>query len=407
MRSRSTRFYSLVLPAVAVASACSDDSPGDDAGPQDATADRNLDGATEPVYVVATRIRTPDARTVYVNLYPDLSAREIDTSAALELPGLSRIGVFDGRVFAFDGETGNVIRYAALDDLTLREEGRFSMAGLGVVRFRTTFAFLSTTRAYYLDIPGQQMVVFNPSALEIVGTFPVPEVRRDGFDASGGRLRRIGDEVFAPVSFSNLGTGDFVRSVSTIVIAANEDRVLRTLEDDRCVVVGGSFVDDNQFYALGDAGAGLYDAFGPEPQPPCLLRASIGASEFEASFMLTLAEVTGRPRVSDAVGRGDGTFLTRVFDSDVDLSMVDPTGYYSLEVWRYAVIDVVNETASFAQDLPLSGISFDPFVVDGAYYGQLVDETSASTTLYRIEAAGTTTESLRTAGELQVVARVR
>ncbi|MEM9188113.1 MAG: DUF4374 domain-containing protein [Myxococcota bacterium] len=393
--------------------ACGDDdsAPPDgsvDAAGSDAPTDADSDVGGDSAFLVATRIRTPDGRTVFLNVVQDLSAQTIDTSTAFELPGVSRVRVYDGKVFAFDGETGNVIRFSVGDDLTLSEEARFSMSGLGIVRFRSQIIFVSSTRAYYLDIPTTQAVAFNPSTMELVSDFPAPDLRRDGFDATGGELQQVGDEIFAPVSFANTATGDIVPSVVTVVFAANEDQVLRTIDDSRCGVVGGTFTDGDFYYAVGDWGAGVYDAYAPTPlPPPCVVRASAGATAFEPDFSLDLEAATGRRLISDGVGLGDGTFLVRVFDAEIDLSMVDPFAYFGLEAWRYAVVNIREATAEVAEGLPLSGISFAPLIVDGAYYGQVVDEETSTTTLHRINADGTTVESLSGNGELQLVARVR
>jgi len=382
------------------------------AGCGDDTDDGDDDGVLEgDAFLVATRVRTPTERTVLLNVVDDLQVGELDQGQALELPGTSRAAVFEGRVYGFDGEGGDVIRYEVRADRSLRETGRFTMSGVGVVSFRTTFAFLTSTRAYYVDVPGEQVVVFDPSAMEIVSTFPAPEVAREGFDTVAGRVIPVSaDEVVMPLSWTNQGTGAVEPVQALLVLSASSDEVLRVVEDDRCALTGGAFLDDDGFvYAVGDSGSGVFDLFGTTPlPPPCLLRYPPGGTGFAGDYLVDLREATGAPQFADLVGAGDGTFLTRAFDSDIDPDTLDdPRAYFRLEIWRFALGDVSGAAETTVVDgLPLSGISFGPFIVDGDYLVPVVDEEEGEATLYRL--AGTAPFELLTAtGEVQVVARIQ
>ncbi|MEM9066920.1 MAG: hypothetical protein AAGE52_00400 [Myxococcota bacterium] len=381
---------------------------GDDSAPVgDAGTDVALDAApaTNPAFLVVNRVRTPDSRAIFLNVLPDLEPRTIEPGNGLEVGGSSRATVYDGKVYAFESETGEVARYRVTEGLELVEDGRFSMTGLGITRFRTQFIFLSPTRAYYVDIAGRQVVVFNPTAMEIVSTFPAVEFERGDFNISVARPVQVGDRVMIAVAWDNASDGEFVPSVAVVVLSATEDRVERIIEDDRCALAGGGFADGDRFYAIGDSGAGGFDIFGVAPiADPCVVRTD---GETFDDFVVDLRTVTGAPHFSDAIGAGDGTFVTRIYDSDIDPdTLTDPFGFFNLEVWRYAIVEIETGTTSRIEDLPLSGISFDPIVIEGDYYVQLVDEDEGRSTLYRLSTGGAT-ETVEAIGDIQGAARIR
>lgn len=382
---------------------------GTDAGSPDAGSDA---GADDPAYMVVQRVRTPDSRTVLLTLLSDLGARTLDGSGALEVAGLSRATAFDGKVFVFDGETGRVTRYGVTDELGFVEEDTVSFEALGIVRFRTAFHFESPERAFYLDLPSLQMVVWNPTEMSIVDTFDVPEADRDGLNRVGGELLAQGGELISPISWDDLTRREFVPSVAALVFSLDTGAFLRVIEDPRCVVTGGAFVDGERVYLLGDSSAGTIDIFGedfgltePVP-PPCVVRTDASGA-IDPDFAVDLRALTGAAHVTDAVGLGGRRFLTRVFDESIDPeTLTDPFLYFTLELWRFAVVDLDADTAEIVDELPISGISFDPSVVDGEALLPVVDEGAGTTTLFRLTGDGPV-ESVTAAGDIQRVVRVR
>lgn len=372
---------------------------------------RGIDLSEQPAFLVVQRILTPDGRNVLLTAVPDLQAQMIDPTNAVILAGQSRALVYGGKVYGFAGEEAAVIRYGVDESFRFVEEDRFSMANLGISSFRSTILFISPNRAYYLDILEQRVIVFDPSAMAISGTFDVPEFVRPGLFTTTSPVMRIGDEVLVPLSFANGNNGQLEPSVVVVVLSAEEDRVLRVLSDDRCALSAGvvDLGDGQTYYAVGDSADGSFDIFGVQPlPPPCVLRTQVGSDRFDPSFVVDLRALTGRPHISAAIGRGDGTFLTRVYDADIDpATLTDPVGFFDLELWRFALVNPAQATVSVFDQLPLSGLSFPHSVVDGAYYGPVVDEDSGRTTLFRLNDDGSVTESISLTGDIQRVARIR
>ena len=402
------RFLVLAL-ALCVACGDSDDdngTPTPDAGPAGDAGSVNQGG---PAYLVVQRIFSGSERLVILTALPNLDQQTVDPGGGLELSGFSRAFVFNGRVYTFDGESGEVTRYAVSPEREFVREASFSMAGVGVVRFRSLITFINPDRAYYLDIPGEQVVVFSPSEMSITATFDVPEVNREGFDTGGGTLVQVGDEILAPVNWTDVDQGQIVPSVAALVLSATEDRLLRVVEDPRCVISGGAFVDGGQYYLLGHSQSGFLDVFAPiDLPPPCLVRGSEGQDELDQDFVLNLREAAGAPHMAAVVGRGDGTAVLRMFDPSVDQSILnDPQTYFGLELWIYGLLNISTGEVRVVDALPRSGITFDPAVIDGSYYVQQLDEENARTTLYRLNDDAQVFESITLSGDILNLERIR
>jgi hypothetical protein len=399
----------LILPLTLALAGCDEaEEPQSDAGADAAVADDAGPPPTNPAYMVASRLRTPSGRTFYVSVEPDLEARTVDLSRAFELNGFSRAYAYDGAVFTMDSEALEITRHRVTGDLDLVPQGSFSLAGRGIRAFRPLFVFLSSTRAYYVDFDGLQVVVWNPEEMVIEGTFPLENVDREGFTTEATDVRVVGDRVFVTLAWTNFTLLDLVPKVGVLVLDAANDAQEGIFEDDRCAAAGGAFVGaDGDLYVLGDNDDGRYAAFGSrELPPPCLLRVRAGADGFDPDYYLDLRELTGAPELGHIAGLEDGTAVTRVIDADIDFASIeDPTDLAFEEIWDWMVLDIEAPSAS-SLGLPLSALPFPPFEVDGTLVVQREDGEDGTSTLYRVE-GDTAVESLTVDGEFLQLARIR
>jgi len=394
-----------LLPAlliVAVSSiACGDD--GSSSG--DPFADRS---PTAPAYMVASRVLTPNGRSFFVSVEPDLERREVDLSRSLELNGFSRAYAFDGSVFTMDSESLEVTRHEVPGNLVLEPRATLSMAGLGIRNFRPLFAFLDEDLAYYVDLDGFQVVVFDPSEMVLEGTFPIAEAEREGFDEEATDIERVGDRVFVTLAWTNFDELDLIPRVAVIVLDAAEGRFVDILEDDRCAAAGGAYVGgDGALYVIGDNDDGRYAVFGDRPlPPPCLLRVQDGATEFDPDFYVDLREVTGSPEVGHIAGLPDGTAITRGLGREIDIDAVEDIADLAFaEIWEWLVLDVDARQAT-PLDVPLSALPFPPFEVGGELYFQREDGDEGISTLYQV-VDDRADESLTVTGEFLQLGRIR
>lgn len=398
--------------------ACNGGEGGNDGGARvDATAEADAGSAFGDVaYFVFSRVRSPDSRTMYASILPSLEHGRLDLGGALELSGLSRARVFEESLYAFDGETGTVTRYAigtngALTPDTLADgetPAELSFAGLGVTRFSSLIVFVDAERAFYVDMIFEDVVVeWNPTEMTITRSFEAG-LTRPGYDASSGRISRIDDYLVVPVSWTNQLNADYVPRVAVGILDLNDPTALTVIEDDRCVVTSDTFVYDGAVYAVGDGLYGLADLFanGEEVPPPCLVRWRPGAETFDPDFYVDLRELTGEPHVAGAVSRGDGTFVTQVYTSDTDPSTLGPSELLDDPSWQRAVVDLRATDVEVVEALEPAGISAPGWVVDDHYLLPRHDARRNRSSLYRLE--GTDAPELLTVeGELFVVERVR
>ncbi|MEM1414210.1 MAG: hypothetical protein AAGH15_04895 [Myxococcota bacterium] len=365
-------------------------------------------GADDPTYLAVQRVRTPDSRSVLLSLLPNLDARTLDRSRALEVSGFSRATAFGGKVFVFDGESGVVTRYAVSSGRDFVEEARLSFASFGIVAFSTSFAFASPTRAFYFDLTTAQLLVWDPAAMAIVGAVPVPEAQRDDLTATSGGLVQVAGEILAPVSWRNTAARELVPAVVALVFSAEDGRLLRVDESEACAISAGVVpAGDDTYYLVGDAESGIFDLFGDEPlPPPCAVPGRVGVG-LDESATIDLRALTGAPYVSGALGAGVGRFVTQAYDADIDPeSLTNPFTFGAMELWRFAVVDLGAGRIDIADALPLSRIAFATSAVDGEPLVSVVRADSSETTVYRLTEGGPV-ESVTGTGDVQRIVRVR
>lgn len=382
----------------------SESSPPDDDTPPGPLADSAI--------MVVTRGVTPDGRFILVNVVSDLEEQDLVLEEALPANGLSRARAFDGKLFVFDGERGEIARFEVESDGTFVEEDRLSMTRLGVTRFISSTVFISSTRAQYIDTTLDQVILFNPETMTITGNYLVPELNR------GEELRsriqapeRIGDELFSNVRWFSGETLRFDPQVTVLVFSATDDRLLRVVEDARCAVAGAGFVDQGEFYVVGEYEEGTFDVFGiPEDAPPpCVLRVGPGYTSFDPGFALDLRATVGAPQFAGGLRVRDGVFAVQSYQSDIDpTSFPTPQEYNAANVWRWTLVNYEQQTATVLEDLPLGETTpFGPYRIDEQLYVPVFDATDGSSVLYRVNEDGSVVPSLRSRGQIIGLERIR
>lgn len=386
------------------------------AGCGDSSGTDGSGGVGTGEFLVANRVRTPDSRTTFASILPELDVGQVDLGGAREFSGVSRARAYGGKVFVFDGESGVVTRFVVEGDELIEDvladgsRARFSMMREGVTSFTSQIIFLSDERAYYVDtLAFDQVVVWNPTTMAVTSTFPAPQLAREGFSSTtGGTLVALDDVVAMPISWADFVDTTFAPVAAMIVFSATEDRVIGLIEDDRCVISRSAFVDDESIFLMADTGGGVADLF-VEPgslPPPCLLRWSPGDTAFDPDFYRDLRAIADVPFVSGAVARGDGTFVTQLYTSTIDPSTLDPQELIDLSLWQWGIIDWRNDTSTLIEEIPLGGVSREGWVIDDRYLIPQFDDEGAFSVLFDVDESGAT-ELLSIAGEFQSVERIR
>jgi hypothetical protein len=175
--------HALGVGLLALGTACSDDAT---VVSLDATNDR-----AETAVVVAILTRAPDdSFQTYLLASGGAPQGKLDLSTALELPD-ALVAQNDEAIFIGDNERLVFQRYEVNADYSFTLAGEFSLQGYGVDYINNQPLFFSPTTAYYVDAPRGQIIVFNPTSMEITGDIQVPQLLRDDYLVwLGGFARR-------------------------------------------------------------------------------------------------------------------------------------------------------------------------------------------------------------------------
>jgi len=365
-------------------------------------------------YFAQVETQTPDGdRLVFMSILSSLDA-EIDLGSAIELGGASRIRTFNGKLFAFSGETFEVTRYGLDENNDPVEEDKFSLAGLGTTNVSSSIAFVSESRAYYADILTRQFVIWNPTAMEIVNTIPFP----DEIPQSPQADRPIVDQngrVFLALAGLDFTTFQVAPGATVAIVDPVAETV--TVVTDETAPAGnvGTIDDAGDYYFTANSYFGIGHNFNIELQPsPVILRINNGESEFDPTFRLDGADtnVDEFPDILHYTIFGNRYVVGAHDDSNGNLAD-NPGGLFAALAgpWQLWIGNVNNLDGIRVQENEGELFLFAPFVVDGEFYTSptFIDERSADdpAPLYRITDNGTLELVNQTVGFIRRVGRIR
>lgn len=393
----------LALAAPALV-ACGDDGaapPAPDAG----------DG---PAYLVGTRVWDDSSTTSYFHVVPSIEAdATIDPARALEVPGAAKLFAI-GEVGWFaigGGEAPTITRYTLEGDALVEGE-TISLQAHGVDSLWDTVYVVSETKAYYPDRDGQQLIVWNPTAMEITGTIDLAETGRDGYLALYGYAAiRRGDHLLFPVGWFDWSENDRVLGeTGLVVIDTTTDTLARFDVDARCGGVTQTIVTDGgDAYFVSSALAAAAFRLERAPTEPCALRVGAADDAFDPDYLVHLDALTGGALGGEPIAGGGDRIFLRVFDES--LATVSPdnatwelTGQLA---WHWYAWDVGAGEAARVEALAPSTADVLWFTVDGRVFGTQTTADYSETTLLELTADGGPRPAMTAPGFLHGVARVR
>ncbi|MEL6339342.1 MAG: hypothetical protein AAFQ65_05495 [Myxococcota bacterium] len=307
------------------ATACGDDDESNDDDQQ-----MFADPDAEQLYVLHyTNTAADGTQTSFINTVSSLNADvTIDQSNALELSGYLVLETTDEipeTFFAARTNSPVVERYEITSEGGVERTGTLNLGGLGAsyATFSlSVFHFESATRAFMMQDETLNVVVWNPSTMEIIETVDLSselaapegtstaifEAREDQgrFVVMAGYRRPAPDNTHIPLSrvaFVDLNTLD--TSID---------------EQSSCGYLLYSFLapDGFLYYASHPNQASIVAAgVGGDPTSPhCMVRVQSGSTEFDASFFLDLNEILGRPIAAVIPGGEDGRVFATAYPED-------------------------------------------------------------------------------------------
>jgi hypothetical protein len=389
--------------AALVSSGCDDASPVPDGG-----------AIAGDAFVLGTRVWDDSATTSYFHVVPSLDAdTAVDTSLAIEVAGAAKLFAIPGAGwFAIGAGDQPVITRYALDAAGgLVAGASISFQGVGVRSLWPSLYVVSPTKVYYPDRDGHQLVVWNPTTMEITGTIALPETARDGFLSLYSYTPIVrGDRLLFSVGWFDWNTSDAVLGgTGLVVIDTRSDRVERFDVDPRCGGISEAIVTaSGDAYHVSSALAGAARRLGRFPLAPCALRIPTGGDAFDPGYALALGELTGGAIAGEPVPAGGSGIFLRVLDEAL-ATVAEGDATWKLTgqaAWRWLRWDVATGTTT-PVDLAPSTSDVLWFQVGDRVFGTETSPDYAQTTLIELTAPGGPRRALTAPGFLHGVARIR
>ena len=369
---------------------------------------------TEPSVMVAVTTNSPEGMNMYVGAYPELP-EQVDLSKMVETVGGQNASAFNGYVFVWSPDSGVYTRYAVDDRHQLTKDGRVSFQPLGGTGNVMT-SFISPTRAYSMTRDNLNIVVWNPEAMETLGTIDTSaalDQKYPSFDY--GEPVLFDGYVAWPILWYDYDNFDFKPAVDILLASASSDEPAFAITDDRCGGGWSLFTDpEGDLYALGNAWFGFAHFFDREParQPhDCLLRVRPGEKSFDRDFYLDLNVVADTPAVYHTWQSKGRSVVAAVWDkADDPTALAGPDDYWSAPMDR-KLVRIDDEGSAPIQGIPKSAVfSTLNYRLDDELYMLMSEGSSgasdARSKLYRItdDAAEL---AITTSGDIWGIGRIR
>lgn len=406
MLDRTNLAFVLGAALLVATAACGDDlKPPDDDDPE----------PPGPAFAIGTRVFDDATTTSYFSIVRSLEASTtVDLDEAIEVSGPAKLfSIGSLGWFAIGGgESPTISRYTVDDGDRLVPQQTISLQAYGVTSLWDTVYVVSPTKAYYPDRDGRQLIVWNPTAMTVSGSIPLPETSRDGFISLYGYTPVMrGDQLLFTVGWFDWGSNDSVRpETGLVVIDTTTDRLARFDIDTRCGGVTQAIATGSgDVYLVSSALAGAAFRLGRLATEPCALRIRADETSFDPSYHRELDTLTAGALAGEPVAGGGDRIFLRVFDESVGMVPTDAatwelTGQIAWQWWTW---DVGTNTATQVDALAAATADVLWFEVDGRVYGSQTEADYSATTLVELTAAGGPTTAITAPGFIHGVARIR
>ncbi len=321
-QTHATMLQAFALAALGLTSACGDDTGMDDS-PDAMPVDEG------PLYAIATTQFLPDSTTTLIALVEDPGAPVmVDASRALEVGGAAAIFGTGGRgaLAVGSSESPVLTRYEITPDRSFVKGARLTFANTGVssaFKRQGLVPFLSEIKAYWLDDLTQQVIIWNPDAMTIDGSFSLEAAARDELVFELGERAVVRDDglLFVGARYRTANEGEAGRAVALIIDTAS-DELVEVLEDPRCGDTVHVVADQSGtlYFGSGAMAAVLYALQRPADYPaPCMLRILPGERRFDPDFQINISDlVEGRSAGRLVAGKDGRAYVLALHEEYLD-----------------------------------------------------------------------------------------
>lgn len=361
------------------------------------------------LYVIATAISTDSGANTYVTLLDSLESQQLDLGRAREFAGWSDLGVMGDWVFVSSGETPEVSRFVVGADQSLQADGTVSFASyVGDANFYNQ-ELISPTKAYLLG--EGELVIWNPSTLQITGTLPYPELpTRDGIlpyvALDRGAVVRDG-RMYVTVTWTDTEQLNMLGDSRILVVDVENDAIVDVLTapcPDLAVAdrdEAGNLYFSNWVYSPG--ATLLYG-----DSPACMVRIPSGSDSLDA-WSLRFSDVNGNEgAVLGYIGDGKWLFSSFLGDPDeFDAQTDDWFDWLFGDTWQLELLDPESGTSTTVSALPRNGGGYYATRFSGTTHVLIPGDNYATTSVHALGADGSVTHEIDTMGWATRLFRLR
>lgn len=317
-----------VALALCATSACSEDGgTTPDAGGGGTGGGGTTDGGSVPGengYILCGTVFSQDGIEGYVSRVDSLDASTVvDIGASLPVPpGSSCVGNRTS-LFVGSGEAPEVVRYDILDDGSFAQGQTVSFMNLGVTaisRRRGRLQLISDTKAFYVDDATLQVIVWNPSTMEISGSFSLDAIAPGPGEILGiSNTLQFDGSVVSELGYLNEATNVAFKRSAVMYIDVSTDAV-EVYETDAC---GGTsntstvVLDGFLYIANGAATSGNHRLGAEGSFAPCMVRFDLENKAFDDGYIVSPSELTGQPASGELARGPDSSLLMIGYDETV------------------------------------------------------------------------------------------
>lgn len=394
---------------------------GADAGAResDAAADS---GAAEspdksPVYVVATRVFTPDGTqtNTYVQTLSSIEqGAKLETSKAREFAGPAELFALEKpRWLAIgDGEAPLLTHYTLGSDEMLTAGDEISLQDYGLQSFFSNKLYqVSPTKAYIPDPDTAQLVAIDPSDLSVLGSVELKDTEREGYTPvySYGAVNREGKLLFA-VAWFDWENDKVLPETGLVVLDTKTDEVLRVDVDKRCAGITQPITlpSGDTYFPSSALAAAAYHVKRLDIAP-CALRVKAGADAFDSDYEVKLSELTDGALAGEPIPTGKDEIFLRVFDEslakvEAGAASWDVTGQAA---WRFRRWNPATDKVTSVDNVEPSTADTAWFQVDDRIFHSQTKSDYSSTQLIELNAKNGPKPALTSPGLISGLGRVR
>ena len=326
--------------------------------------------------VLCANIFSADSTSGFIRLVSDEeleTGEEIDgVQSAIEVGGGTDCAVQGRRVFSLNWESPTITRYDEANG-ALSRGPTVSLANFGLtsaIGSHRTF-FVSDTKAYFLDDDGFQIIVWNPSTMETIGSISlsVPEVP-EGLRPNALTGQLLDDGVLV-VYDRYVDQQSVTASLTNFWFVDTEtDQVVGTDGTEECggLVPSATATNGDLYIGSGPREASNYALDLPGSFRPCAVRIRAGTRELDTTFMADLNGLAdGLPTNFVFAPTADRLLLVSYDSNSVPVDpTLTPRELGALENWIFYEWELGSEEpASRVENIPTSTGFVTPITYEG------------------------------------------